>query len=110
MSSISINRGLIPPPNTFYFQDGITQGVVRASYPGYAVSMKISVSLPDEDVEFLDEYAKTQGYESRSAVVHTAVRMLRSSELGDAYADAWLEWDNSGESEIWETAVGDGLT
>ena len=46
--------------------------------------MKISVSLPDEDVEFLDSYALNQGYESRSAVVHTAVRMLRSSKLGDA--------------------------
>ena len=29
--------------------------------------MKISVSLPDEDVEFLDEYAKSPGIGSRSA-------------------------------------------
>ena len=31
--------------------------------------MKVSVSLPEEDVEFLDEYAASQGG-SRSAVVH----------------------------------------
>lgn len=71
--------------------------------------MKISVSLPDEDVEFLDEYAKTQGYASRSAVVHTAVRILRSSKLGDAYAGAWQEWEDSDEAEIWDRTAGDGL-
>ena len=72
--------------------------------------MKISVSLPDEDVQFLDKYAESQGFDSRSAVVHTAVRMLRSSKLGDAYAHAWREWEESGESEVWDSAVGDGLT
>ena len=71
--------------------------------------MKISVSLPSEDIQFLDEYAKAQGYASRSAVVHTAVRILRSSKLGDAYADAWQEWADSGESEIWDPAASDGL-
>ena len=71
--------------------------------------MKLSVSLPNEDVEFLDQYAETQGYDSRSAVVHRAVRLLRSTELGDAYADAWSEWSNSGEAGVWDVAVGDGL-
>jgi Arc/MetJ-type ribon-helix-helix transcriptional regulator len=72
--------------------------------------MKISVSLPDDDVEFLDSYAQSQGYESRSAVVHTAVRMLRSSKLGDAYADAWLEWEESDDSELWEKTTPEGLS
>ena len=71
--------------------------------------MKLSVSLPTEDVEFLDEYARTQGYDSRSAVVHRAVRLLRSTELGEAYADAWREWSDSGEGDLWDSAVGDGL-
>jgi Arc/MetJ-type ribon-helix-helix transcriptional regulator len=72
--------------------------------------MKISVSLPAEDVEFLDEYAENQGIDSRSAVVHTALRMLRSSKLGDAYADAWAEWEETGEASVWAIADGDGLT
>ena len=72
--------------------------------------MKISISLPDGDVEFLDSYAESQGYVSRSAVVHSAVRMLRSSKLGDDYADAWQEWAESGESDVWDSAVGDGLS
>ncbi len=71
--------------------------------------MKISVSLPDKDVEFLDDYAKAQGYKSRSAVVHTAVGILRSSKLGEAYAKAWQEWEDSTEAEIWDRAAGDGL-
>ena len=71
--------------------------------------MKLSVSLPNEDVEFLDEYARTQGYDSRSAVVHRAVRLLRSTELAEAYADAWSEWSHTGEAGVWDIAVGDGL-
>ena len=71
--------------------------------------MKLSVSLPDEDVEFLDEYARAQGIESRSAVVHRAVRLLRASELGRDYAEAWEEWAESGEADVWDAAVGDGL-
>lgn len=71
--------------------------------------MKLSVSLPDEDVEFLDQYAQTKGYESRSAVVHQAVRLLRASELGADYADAWTEWSESGDADVWDTAAGDGV-
>ncbi len=71
--------------------------------------MKLSVSLPDEDVEFLDAYAAEQGYGSRSAVVHKAVRLLRGAELGAAYEDAFSEWDDSGEAEAWDLTVGDGL-
>jgi Arc/MetJ-type ribon-helix-helix transcriptional regulator len=71
--------------------------------------MKLSISLPDEDVEFLDSYAETQGYLSRSAVVHRAVRLLQASQLGTAYEDAWQEWSEAGESEAWEPATSDGL-
>jgi len=71
--------------------------------------VKLSVSLPDDDVEFLDDYAKSQGIDSRSAVVHRALRLLRESELGSAYEQAWQEWEQSGAAEEWDTVVGDGL-
>jgi len=71
--------------------------------------MKVSVSLPEEDVDFLDRYAKKEGYESRSAVVHKAVRLLRASGLGAAYEEAWREWAASGEEELWESTSADGL-
>jgi len=72
--------------------------------------VKVSVSLPEEDVEFLDAYADAQGFASRSAVMHKAVRLLRASELGPAYEEAWDEWSKGGEAEIWESAVSDGLS
>ena len=72
--------------------------------------MKVSVSLPDEDVEFLDAYAQTQGFASRSAVVHKAVRLLRASELGPAYEDAWTEWTSSADADLWETTIADGVS
>jgi Arc/MetJ-type ribon-helix-helix transcriptional regulator len=71
--------------------------------------MKLSVSLPDDDVEFLDRYASARGIESRSAAVHRAVRLLRSSELGAAYEDAWAEWQGDDEN-LWDATVGDGVT
>jgi Arc/MetJ-type ribon-helix-helix transcriptional regulator len=70
--------------------------------------MKISVSLPGEDVAFLDAYANTHAYPSRSAVVHQAIRALRLGELHEAYGDAWAEWDADGEAESWNAVVGDG--
>ena len=70
--------------------------------------MKVSVSLPDDDVEFLDTYAEREGFASRSAVLHKAVRMLRASELGAAYQDAWAEWDAGDDAALWETATADG--
>ncbi|MDP9440590.1 MAG: ribbon-helix-helix domain-containing protein [Actinomycetota bacterium] len=72
--------------------------------------MKLSVSLPDEDVEFLDRYAASQGIGSRSAAVHKAVRLLRASQLGPAYEDAWAEWSDSSDADLWESAVSDGLS
>ena len=71
--------------------------------------MKVSVSLPEEDVEFLDAYAAEQGFESRSAVLHKAVRLLKAVELSDAYQDAWREWEDTGDAGAWETVVTDGV-
>jgi Arc/MetJ-type ribon-helix-helix transcriptional regulator len=71
--------------------------------------MKVSVSLPDEDVDFLDAYALAQGFASRSAVVHKAVRLLRASELGAAYEEAWQEWSGGEDGALWDTTASDGL-
>jgi Arc/MetJ-type ribon-helix-helix transcriptional regulator len=71
--------------------------------------MKLSVSLPNEDVEFLDAYAQAQGLSSRSAVVHKAVRLLRGTELAPAYEDAFASWGPSEEAADWDVTAGDGL-
>ena len=70
--------------------------------------MKISMSLPDEDVTFLDAYAEAKGLASRSAALHKAVRLLRASGLGSAYEAAWLEWGDENEP-VWDATAKDGL-
>ena len=70
--------------------------------------MKVSVSLPDDDVAFLDDYAKRQK-STRSGALHKAVRLLRAAGLGAAYERAWQEWSATGEADAWEAAVGDGI-
>lgn len=71
--------------------------------------MKLSVSLPDEDVAILDEYARTAGLPSRSAALHHAVRMLRLPELEQDYEAAWQEWEASGDQVAWTANAADGI-
>jgi Arc/MetJ-type ribon-helix-helix transcriptional regulator len=71
--------------------------------------MKLSVSLPEEDVEFLDAYAAAQGVESRSAVLHRAVRLLRAAELTTAYEQAWDEWATTDDAPLWDLTASDGV-
>ena len=71
--------------------------------------MKLSVSLPDEDIEYLDAYAERQGLSSRSAALKKAVRLLRASELGAAYEDAGAEWAARDDSVLWDGATSDGV-
>jgi Arc/MetJ-type ribon-helix-helix transcriptional regulator len=71
--------------------------------------MKMSVSLPQEDVAFLDAYARGHALSSRSAAVQQAIRVLRLGGLTDAYEAAWDEWERSGDAELWDTTAGDGL-
>ena len=65
------------------------------------------MSLPDEDVEFLDLYAQQHAMDNRSAAVRRAVALLRALELGDDYAAAWDEWDES-EDARWSVTTADG--
>lgn len=71
--------------------------------------MKISVSLPDEDVAFLDSYASEAQGSSRSAAVHEAIALLRTARLMSDYAQAFDEWLDSGEAAVWDVVVGDGV-
>jgi hypothetical protein len=70
--------------------------------------MELSISLSEQDVELLDEYAHERGLGSRSAVVQHAIRMLRNVGLEPEYAAARDEWESSGARVAWECVVGDG--
>ena len=71
--------------------------------------MKLSISLPDEDVEALDAYARSAGLPTRSAALRRAIRLLRLPDLEQDYATAWAEWESSGEQSVWEQSDRDGL-
>jgi Arc/MetJ-type ribon-helix-helix transcriptional regulator len=71
--------------------------------------MKVSVSLPDEDVVFLDQFASKAGSASRSAVVHQAIRLLREQGMEEAYAAALDEWEASEDRALWDVTADDGL-
>jgi antitoxin MazE9 len=71
--------------------------------------MKLSVSLPDEDVAFLDDYADRAGLASRSAAVHTAIRALQASAMGESYEDAWSDWESGSDAELWDAVSNDGF-
>jgi len=72
--------------------------------------MKVSVSLPEEDVEFLDAYARSRRMPSRSAALKRAVHLLKASELGPEYADAWEEWGAGPDADLWDATAADGLS
>jgi hypothetical protein len=71
--------------------------------------MKVSVSISDDDVAFLDEYARVTGAGSRSAAVQRAIQLLRHAELSGAYEAAWIEWSETGEAEAWDATAADGM-
>ncbi len=71
--------------------------------------MKLSVSLPEEDVAVLDEYVRSSGLRSRSAALQQAIQLLRHPDLEGGYDAAWTEWESSGEQSTWDGTAPDGL-
>jgi Arc/MetJ-type ribon-helix-helix transcriptional regulator len=71
--------------------------------------VKVSVSLPDEDVAFVDEYAARVGIPSRSSVLQHAIGLLRTADLERAYEAAFEEWDGSSDAAAWDSVGRDGL-
>ena len=70
--------------------------------------MKVSVSLPADDIDFVDSYAREHGA-TRSAVMHEAVELLRHRDLAADYEAAHDEWVAGGEADLWSAVTSDGL-
>ena len=71
--------------------------------------MKLSVSLPEEDVATLDEFAAAAGLLSRSAAVQRAIGLLRLQDLEREYEAAWNEWTATDADMVWDAASSDGI-
>jgi hypothetical protein len=73
-------------------------------------SVKLSVSLSDDDLAVLDGFVRDAGLASRSAGVQRAIALLKHPHLETDYESAWNEWDSSGDASAWDSIVADGLT
>lgn len=65
---------------------------------------KISVSLPQQLVKFVEVYKDTHNYKSRSQVIELALHLLQEKELETAYSQANEEIEPE-----WDITVADGL-
>ena len=70
--------------------------------------MKVSISLSDDDLAFIDKETHQGGYASRSAAVAAGIRLLRERELVDSYASAFAE-QSEDEAQLWDSTAADGL-
>jgi len=55
-------------------------------------SQKVSVSLPEELLEYAESYRRHHGLPSRSEVLVRALRALREAELAQGYGDLAAEY------------------
>ncbi|WP_337867862.1 hypothetical protein [Meiothermus sp.] len=70
---------------------------------------KLSVSVDSQLAQFIERYQAAHGMPTKSEVVERALSLLQKNELRRQYTEAYQEWLESGEAEVWEVTVGDGL-
>ena len=70
----------------------------------------MSARVDEQLADFLEDYQKSHGLKSCSEALEAAIRALRDKAREAEYALAMDEWEASGEEDVWDVAVGDGLT
>lgn len=71
--------------------------------------MKVSISLTERQLEFIDEKVERGVYASRSAAMAAAIRRLQERDLVREYAEEYEGLRASGEIEMWDSTLMDGL-
>jgi antitoxin ParD1/3/4 len=66
---------------------------------------KISISLSQSLLQFIESYKIAKGCKSTSQVIEVALELLRNQKLESAYRQASSELDSA-----WDLTVADGLT
>ncbi len=66
---------------------------------------KISISLSQSLLQFIESYKIAKGCKSPSQVIELALELLRNQELESAYRQASSEVDSA-----WDLTIADGLT
>ena len=70
---------------------------------------KLSISVDPSLAQFIDTYQADNKVPTKSEVVERALKLLQKAELQREYAEAYAEWQESGEAAVWEATVDDGL-
>lgn len=65
---------------------------------------KISVSLPQQQYEFIENYQAEHHYKTRSEVIKDALNLLQQAQLEHYYQEANQELDND-----FDTTLSDGI-
>lgn len=65
----------------------------RSTLEHKMAAIKLSISLPETQVSFIDQYQSEHDFKSRSEVIREALCMLRINQLEQAYRDASAEID-----------------
>jgi antitoxin ParD1/3/4 len=65
---------------------------------------KLSISLPQQQVDFIENYQSTHHYKTRSEVIKEALTLLQHIQLEACYREANAEIDPA-----FETASSDGI-
>lgn len=84
---------------TRYTTIGRMTGIIEAMN-----TEKLSVSLPLNLVQFVEQYKENHQCQSRSQVIERALQLLQEQELEAAYREAAAEVES-----IWEITAADGL-
>lgn len=66
------------------------------------MTVRFTISLPDDDARVLDAYVQEHGLGGRSAGVQAAIRMLRGVGIELEYAEAFAD---AGANDDWESSV-----
>ncbi len=69
--------------------------------------MKLSVSLPEDDVTTLDAYVTSHPGSTRSSALQQAIALLRERSLLEQYDTAMDQWTGSDDASAWDTTTGD---
>jgi Arc/MetJ-type ribon-helix-helix transcriptional regulator len=72
------------------------------------MTVKLSVSLPDNDVAFIDNLSREHDG-NRSAAVHHLIQLAREMRAADAYTAAFDEWHESGDDAAWDGPASDEI-
>jgi hypothetical protein len=74
-----------------------------------ATKVQLSAQIDAELAHYLDLYQEQHQLESLAAALEQAITALRVQTLEREYALAAQEWEVSGEAQLWDSTVGDGL-